>query len=346
MNHLISIILPCRDEKETIGRCIEEAKAMSANAHIPVEIIVSDSSRDGSDIIAKQQCATIVKHNMEGYGLAIKKGVEQARGDIVVYADADATYPLADIPLLVRELEHADIVMGSRFTGNIEQGAMPLAHRLFGTPILNFLLWLFFGIRTSDSQSGFRALKKSTFENLHLKTNGMEFATEMLIKAQKNNLKIKEIPITYSQRKGSSKLRPYKDGFAHVKYILMQVPLSFYFASGGVFFLIGMSGYFFNGPATIKIIFPFIGVQTVFLGLFVKTYLSVHLGEKDNFIKKLYAFFRLKTAINFGVALMVIPLMFKIFGVSGQFFDPLLVSVIIGLQIVFNSLVLSSLSIK
>ncbi|MCL5012228.1 MAG: glycosyltransferase family 2 protein [Patescibacteria group bacterium] len=346
MNHLISIILPCRDEKETIGRCIEEAKAMSANAHIPVEIIVSDSSRDGSDIIAKQQNVTVIKHDREGYGLAIKRGVEEAQGDIIVYADADATYPFSDIPLLVKELEHADIVSGSRLDGHIERGAMPLAHRLLGTPMLNVLLRLFFGIRISDSQSGFRALKKSTFENLHLKTNGMEFTTEMLIKAKKNNLKIREIPITYSQRKGNSKLQPYKDGFAHVKYILMQVPLLFYFIGGGVILIIGLAGYFFDAPATIKILFPLIGVQIVFLGLFVKTYLSVHLGEKDDLIKKLYAFFRLKTAINFGVALMVIPLMFKIFGVSGQFFDPLLVSVIIGLQIIFNSLVLSSLSIK
>lgn len=346
MDHLISIILPCRNEKETIGYCIEEVKAISAYARMRVEVIVSDSSDDGSDIIAKQQRATVVEHGREGYGLAIKKGVEKANGDIIVYADADATYPFSDIPLLVKELEHADIVLGSRLAGNIKQGAMPLAHRLLGTPMLNFLLWLFFGIRISDSQSGFRALKKSTFENLCLKTNGMEFATEMLIKAKKNNLKIKEIPITYAQRKGSSKLRPYKDGFAHLKYILMQVPLSLYFMSGGILFLMGISGHFFNGSATVKILLPFIGVQIAFLGLFVKTYLSIHLGEKDDFIRRFYTLFHLKTAIGFGILLIMIALVYKVFGGGEYFFNLLLVSVITGLQIIFNSLVLSSLSIK
>ncbi len=357
MDSLVSIVLPCRNENETIGYCIEEVRMMSERARMRVEIIVSDSSEDGSDAIAERERVKVVKHDMEGYGLAIKKGEKEARGDIIVYADADATYPFSDIPLLVRELEHADIIIGSRFAGRMEREAMPLAHRFFGTPVLNFLLLLFFGIRVSDSQSGFRALRKKTFEDLRLKTNGMEFATEMLIKAKQMNMRIQEIPIRYARRKGISKLRRYRDGFAHLKYILLQTPFAFYSASGFLFFAVGIFSLillnFSSLPApglldsaTVKILFPLVGIQLLFFGVFAKTYLSIRFEEKSEFVKKFYSIFRLKTAIGIGAVLIFVPLLLKVAGVSQEIFEPLLVSAIIGLQVIFNSIVLSTFSIK
>ncbi len=352
MNPLVSIVLPCRNENKTIGYCIEEIKRMSERAHMRVEIIVSDSSEDGSDAIARQERVKVVKHDTEGYGLAIKKGAGEAQGDVIVYADADATYPFSDIPLLVRELEHADIVLGSRLAGRIERGAMPLAHRFFGTPVLNFLLLLFFGIRISDSQSGFRALKRKTFENLRLKTNGMELATEMLIKAKQAGMRIKEIPIRYAKREGTSKLRRYRDGFAHVKYILMQTPLPWYLVSGGALVAAGVLGFAWGNDispllelATVKIFFPVVGVQILFLGLFAKTYLMTRFEEPNNALKRFYAKFRLSFALALGLLCMGVAVYVRIYAGAAHF-DEILVSAILGVQIVFNSTVLSTLSIK
>lgn len=342
----ISIVLPCRNEKESIGGCLQEIGQILKEKNLAGEVIVSDSSADGSAEIAAAAGATVIRHGREGYGLAVREGVAAAANDVIVYADADGTYSFREIPNLLKELEENDLVVGSRLRGKIESGAMPLAHRFLGTPFLNFLLSLFFGVNISDSQSGYRALKRKTFKALNLKTNGMEFATEMLIKAKKNNLKIKEIPITYSRRKGNSKLRPYKDGFAHVKYILMQAPLAFYFTVGGILFLIGLFGHLFGGTATVKILFPFLGAQVFFLGLFAKTYLSTKFDEENKFIREFYSTFKLKTGLTVGLLLILIPILLKIFGLAADIFDPLLASTIIGLQIIFNSFILSSLSIK
>lgn len=342
----ISIILPCRNERESVGDCIKEIKEVLADHKIDSEIIVSDSSKDGSDKIARHEGAKVIKHDLEGYGVALKEGIKPAEGNIIVYADADGTYDFKEIPNFLNELKNNDIVMGSRFKGKIENGAMPFSHRFVGITLLNALLFLLFGIRVSDSQSGYRALRRETFLTLDLKTKGMEFSTEMLIKARKNNLKIKEIPISYACRKGNSKLRPYKDGFAHIKYILMQVPLAAYFAVGGILFLLGLLGHFIGGTATVKILFPFIGIQITFLGLFAKTYLYAKLDEKIEFIQKFYSIFKLKTGISIGSLLILLPLLLKILGLTAGIFDPLFVSTIIGLQIIFNSLILSSLSIK
>lgn len=349
----VSVIIPCRNEQESIGACVREIKEVFAAHGLDGEIIVSDSSTDESPEIALREGAKVIKHDKEGYGVAIREGVNYAAGDVLVYGDGDGTYRFTAIPQLLNVLNHADIALGSRRKGTIEKGAMPFLHRFIGTPVLNMLLFVFFGLHISDSQSGLRALRRKTFLDLKLKTTGMEFATEMLIKAKKNNLKIKEIPISYFRRKGISKLRRYRDGFAHIKYILMQTPLALYFAIGGIFLIIGIIGllfgkslnYFLNS-ATVKILFPFLGIQILFLGLFAKTYLYTRFDEKVEFIKKFYSVFKLKTAISFGFLLIAIPILFKLAGTSVEFFDPLFVSTIVGLQVISNSFILSTLSIK
>jgi len=357
MNPIISVVLPCRNEKETIGQCIQKIQKVARNANLDIEIVISDSSEDGSNNIAKEWGAVIVKHDTEGYGFALKEGIKNAKGKIIVFADADDTYCFDDIPKLLKNLEGADIVMGSRLQGKIEKGAMPLLHRFLGTPLFNILLRVIFGIKVSDSQSGYRAMRKETFLKLDLKTNGMEFATEMLIKAKKLNLKIKEIPTDYFQRKGTSKLRRYRDGWAHLKYILLQAPFAFYSTFGFFFFAIGIfSLVFLNftslhipnifNSATVKILFPIVGVQFLFFGLFAKTYLLTHFEENNTFIKKIYSIFKLKTAISVGALLIFIPLFLKITGIEYGIFEPLLISTIIGVQIIFNSIILAILSIK
>ncbi|OYV66626.1 MAG: hypothetical protein B7Z72_11010, partial [Gemmatimonadetes bacterium 21-71-4] len=258
-----------------------------------------------------------------------------------------------ELPALLKALESSDIAIGSRLKGTIEKGAMPLAHKLFGTPVINTLLFLLFGARISDSQSGFRAMKKDTFEKLNLRTDGMEFATEMIIKARRMHMRIGEVPIRYGIRTGNSKLRPYRDGAAHVKYMLIQSPLPVYFVSGVVLLGFGLFGLFsVHGPssffasATVRLIFPFLGIQTLFLGLFSKTYAHTHLGEENAPIKKFYSAFTIKTAVALSALLIALPIALKFFIPNDLGFDPLLVSIVSGFQIFFNSLFLSTLSIK
>lgn len=316
------------------------------------EIIVSDSSIDDSDKLAEKAGAKVIKHDKEGYGLAIREGIKNSDGELIVFADADKTYDFKSIPKLLDKLTTADLVIASRFKGSIEKGAMPLAHRILGTPLFNLLLMVFFGVQVSDSQSGFRAIRREKFFSLDLKTNGMEFATEMIIKASINNFKIEEIPSDYFKRLGISKLKRYQDGFAHLKYIYLKIPTVFYITIGvgliisGFFsLLIGDSNPLFN-LATVKILFPLIGIQILFAGLFAKTYLYLKFEEEKEIFNSFYKIFKLKTAILTGTLLVVAPITFKLFLPSVLSFDVLLVLVILGLQIFFNSLILSTLSIK
>ena len=215
------------------------------------------------------------------------------------------------------------------------------------------MLFVLFGIRISDSQSGFRALRRQTFAELGLKTAGMEFSTEMIIKAKKKNLIIKEMPINYFRRKGTSKLRPYRDGFSHIKYILIQTPISIYMAIGSIFLILGIAGLIAGSginpifaTATVRILLPILGVQILFLGLFAKTYLMTRFNETNESIRNFYARFHLSSALTLGSLLIGVPLIMKIAGADSSLFDSMLVSTIIGFQVISNSVVLSTLSIK
>lgn len=348
----VSFVLPCRDEREAVGSCIKKIEATMRATNIPYEIIVSDSSQDGSADIARAAGAVVVKHDTDGYGYALREGFAHVKGNIVVYADADDTYELERAPELIHLLDHADIALGSRLRGTVAPGAMPPLHRYLGTPLLNFFLLVFFGIHTSDSQTGFRALRRKTLVTLDLKTTGMEFATEMLIKAKQNHFTLTEIPVAYGPRKGNSKLRPYRDGFTHMKYILMQVSLLWYVACGGALLIAGLAGLLFGTSigdffttATVKVLFPFLGIQILFLGLFAKTYLHLRIGEPVVFIPRFYKLFTFKRALALGAALIAVPLLLKFAGASVPF-DPLLVATLAGLQVMFNSFVLSTLAMK
>lgn len=351
MNNKISIIFPCRNEKESIKDVLIKTLAVIKKNKLPAEIIVSDSSSDGSDKIAQNLKVKVRKHNKEGYGVALTEGIKTATGKVIIYLDADGTYSPEEIPNFLKELKDNDIVIGSRFKGKIEKNAMPFLHRFLGTPLINFLLLIFFGIKTSDSQSGFRAMKKETFEKLNLKTAGMEFATEMLIKAKKEKLKIKEIPISYYPRKGTSKLRPYYDGFHHIRYIAIQIPIFFYLIPSFLLLLIGFLGltknmfnfklYPFLETATVKFIFPILGVEIFFLGLFAKTFLTVKFKEISIFAKKLNQFLRAKNVILLFCLLVLLPFLLKIINATDNFFEILFASTLIGFLLLFNTFILS-----
>lgn len=217
----ISIILPCHNEQEALPFCLAQIKKNIKQNNLNAEIIVSDSSTDKSPEIARSESAILVKHGKEGYGIAYLEAFKIARGKYVFMADADGTYDFAEIPNFLKYLrENYDFVLGDRFSGKMEKGAMPFLHKL-GNPLLSGMLRLFFGTKISDSHCGMRAISKKSLEKLNLQTIGMEFASEMVVKSLKNNLKIKELPINYYKRKGKSKLRTFSDGWRHFRFMVL-----------------------------------------------------------------------------------------------------------------------------
>lgn len=348
---MLSIIFPCRDERESIGVCVNDAFRALRGLGISGEVVVSDSSSDGSDAIAEARGARVVRHGREGYGRAIREGVRAAHGEIIAYADADGTYCLEALPELLAALETAELVIGSRLRGRIAKGAMPPLHRFLGTPFLNALLALLLGIRVSDSQSGFRVMRKETFDALGLKTEGMEFATEMIVKARRMGARIAEVPVNYRFRRGTSKLRPYRDGLAHLKYILLQTSFGVYFGGGVFFLLLGALGFFAPLPthptltSLARIALPLIGIEILFLGLFARTYFVSRFDESSPALRRFYARFRIPSALLLGMCLVLVATLVIVLGVSRNPDLPLLLF-LAGFQIPSNALLLSMLSIK
>lgn len=217
----ISIVLPCLNEEDAIGGCIDTIKAIISKQKLNAEILVVDNaSTDRSAEIAREHGARVVSQPARGYGNAYLKGFAEARGRFIVMADADNTYDFNEIADFVAPLRQGyDLVMGNRFTGRMAPGAMTWSHRYIGNPILSGLLNLFFHTGVRDAHCGMRAFTKSAYERMHLRTGGMEFASEMVINAAKAGLKITEKPIAYHPRIGESKLHTLRDGWRHLRFM-------------------------------------------------------------------------------------------------------------------------------
>ncbi len=221
-NLKLSVVLPCRDEEAAVGECILKIKQVLEQNNIDGEIIVSDSSADSSAKIAQNLGAVLIQHGREGYGTACLEGFKAAKGKYIFLADADGSYDFAEIPNFLAHLELGnDFVIGNRFKGKIAPGAMPLLHRFVGNPLFPFMFRIFFRAKIQDVHCGMRAVAKESLAPLALNSTGMEFASEMLIKAVQNKLKIHELSINYYKRKGVSKLRPFADGFRHLRLIVL-----------------------------------------------------------------------------------------------------------------------------
>lgn len=220
---IISIILPCRNEEESIGECIIDIKNVLNQHKIHGEIIVSDSSSDKSPEIAASLEARIIKHDMIGYGRAYLEGFKIASGKYLFLADADGTYNFSEIPKFLDFLISGhDMVIGNRLKGHIQAGAMPWLHRFVGTPFLSSIFHILYGNKIGDINCGMRAISRQSLDSLELKTTGMEFASEMIVKAVRKKLNIKELPIDYHKRKGESKLKTIPDGCRHLCFLLQS----------------------------------------------------------------------------------------------------------------------------
>lgn len=221
----LSVVIPCLNEEETIEICVKKALQSFKDLNIAGEVIVVDNhSTDNSVKTAENAGAKVVSCDIKGYGATIREGFKHAQGEFILMGDGDNSYDFLQINDFwkCRE-EDFDMILGSRFRGIIEDGAMPNLHRYFGTPLLTFIVNFLFQTKITDSQSGMRFFRKKSLDSIVLKQNGMEFASELTVKFKLNNLKIKEIPINLYKdgRKGKKPhLRPWRDGMRHLLFML------------------------------------------------------------------------------------------------------------------------------
>jgi glycosyltransferase involved in cell wall biosynthesis len=241
----VSVVMPCLNEEQTVGICVRKAVETLQKLGIKGEIVISDNgSTDKSVEIATSLGARVVHQPLKGYGNAYFKGFTEARGKYIIMADSDDSYDLTYLEPFIQALRQGnELVMGSRFKGEIKPGAMPPLHRFLGNPVLTRILNFLYGTRISDAHSGMRAFTKDAFERMHLRTEGMEFASEMVIKAAKARLKIAEIPITLwpDGRTGKPHLRSFRDGWRHLRFMLMYDPRHLFSFPGVALQLVGFA---------------------------------------------------------------------------------------------------------
>jgi len=275
--------MPTMNEEEGIATCLDWIEEAILELGLPTEIIVSDSSTDRTPEIARERGAIVVESDQQGYGYAYRYAFEQARGEYVVMGDADTTYDFSQIPRLLEHLkaEDADMIMGSRLEGEIEDGAMPPLHQYIGNPLLTKFLNGFYDAEVSDAHTGFRVFRRDILDELGLKTNGMEFASEMVMEAGAQGLDIEEVPIVYHKREGEETLESFRDGWRHVRFMLVNAPGYLFSIPGlvlGAFGLLIMtvawSGVTINGVSLglnsmiAGSLFTIVGYQVGSLGVF------------------------------------------------------------------------------
>jgi len=369
----ISIILPCRNEEKALPFCLKEIQKTIKDNNLSAEIIVSDSSDDKSPQIAKDYGVVLVKHDKEGYGIAYLEAFKIAKGKYIFMADADASYDFKEAPRFVEQLRSGfDMVIGNRFKGKMYDGAMTFSHRYIGNPILSFILRLFFKTKIRDSQCGIRAITKESLEKLNLQTTGMEFASEMIIKALRCKLKIKELPVDYRPRIGKSKMQSFRDAWKHIRFMLLYSPLFLFFIPGLIVFLLGIFSLFFlyfyspiilgvklyYHPMFLSSLLTIVGYQLITFSGFAKIYSITHLKEQNKVLENLFKHITIEKACILGAVLLILGFAIY-FNMTARWIksgfsslDEIKNSIIaltlltIGTQTIFSSFMFSILGIK
>ncbi|MDD5473854.1 MAG: glycosyltransferase family 2 protein [Candidatus Methanoperedens sp.] len=368
MSHpLVSIIIPCKDEEKTIGIVIGKAVSTLKQEGLEGEIIVSDNSTDNSGEIAQKLGAKIVTAKKNGYGNAYLEGIRHSRGTYFILADADDTYDLREMPKFLKPLlaGEADFVMGSRFKGEIKKNSMPWLHRYIGNPLLTRILNMLFKTNISDSHCGMRAITREAYERLDLKSEGMEFASEMVIEAARKKLRITEAPITYYPRLTPSKLHSWGDGWRHLRFMMLYNPTPFFYIPGLLLFILGafmtltlaMRG---NVETTslhsfvLGSMFAIIGTQMIATGSYMKVYGIIHNKiEKTGMTAKILDYHSLEYGLVIGMLLFLAGIVLGsniIFKWVSSGYGSLsevgnaVISVVLaalGIQVIFSTLIIS-----
>jgi glycosyltransferase involved in cell wall biosynthesis len=369
---LVSVIIPCLNEAENIEQCVTAAWGAMERSGIAGEVIVADNgSEDDSAELAELAGAHVIHELRRGYGSAYIAGFRAARGTYILMADADLTYDFDEIPTFLRQLQAgADMVIGNRMQ-NIHPGAMPWHHRYIGNPLLSRLLNILFHTGVRDAHCGMRAFRRDRLEVLQLRTTGMEFASEMVVRAAKERLDIREIPIEYHPRGGESKLSSFRDGWRHLRFLLLHSPNHLFIAPGALMAALGglisltvlahlpvlerqWDLHTLIGGSLLLIV----GAQLVSLGLCAHAYATYFMGERDAWFDRARERLRLEHGLMLGSAVSLVGLAMLIvvvldwiergLGSLSQervaiFAATLLV---LGIQIVFSSFLLSILGLR
>lgn len=368
---VVSVVIPCLNEEENIDRCVRAAQHALSAAGLRGEVIVVDNaSEDRSGALAAAAGATVVHEPRRGYGSAYLAGLAAARGDYIVMADADLTYDFADIPRFVEKLAAgADLVMGDRMD-NIEPGAMPWLHRYIGNPLLTGTLNLFYRTGVRDAHCGMRALRREAIPRLDLRTTGMEFASEMVVRAARERLVIDELPITYHLRGGESKLSSFRDGWRHLRYLLVHSPLYLFLLPGALMAALGLvlsitvlgnlsvfGRQWYMHTQIAGALLLVVGVQVIGMGLCAQAYATYYVGHHQRWFDAFRSRFGLEHGLMAGsviavgglavVTVVVVRWIQRGFGPLAE--EQLALTgatlVIIGVQVFFTSFLLSILGL-
>ena len=377
----LSVVLPCLNEVETVGRCVEKARASMETHDIVGEVIVADNgSDDGSVEAAESAGARVVHIAQRGYGAAIQGGVAEANGTFVVMADADDSYALHEVHAFFEKLaEGHDLVMGNRFQGEIESEAMPMLHRYVGNPVLSLIGRLFYGSDIGDFHCGMRGFRRDAYESLDVRSTGMEFASELVVKAELEGLRIEEIPTTLSTdgRSGDPHLNTWKDGWRHLRFLLLYSPTWLFLVPGVAMMGVGLlfMGWLYLGEFTVGAVSftgvhsmmyaalaIMIGFQTVWFGLFTKNFaVNEGLLPEDKVVERLLEHFSLEGGLAIGGLLACLGFGGAVYAIAlwrdhafgsldpANTFEvviPSFLAMAIGVQIVFSSFFLSVLQLK
>jgi glycosyltransferase involved in cell wall biosynthesis len=374
---VVSVVMPCLNESLTLGTCIKKAQATIDRLGVRGEIIVADNgSSDGSQSLAESLGARVVPIKTRGYGSALRGGIAAARGKYVIMGDSDDSYDFTQLEDFLSKLDEGyELVMGNRFMGEIKPGAMPFLHRFVGNPVLSWIGRLFFGCPVGDFQCGLRAFRKDAIDGLELQTTGMEFSTEMVVKATLFNLQIAEIPTVLSPdgRDRPPHLRTWRDGWRYLRFLLLYSPRWLFLYPGIVLFVFGaiLSLLLLPGPLAVgsvtldyhTLLFGamaiLIGFESINFAVFTKLFgVTERLLPEDPDLNNLFRYVTLETGLVLGTLLILAGAGTWIFGLNywrSHHFGPLdpdktlrivipgFVSLTLGVQIVLSSFFLSVL---
>jgi len=376
----LSVVMPCLNEAETVGICVRKAWAALREAGISGEVIVADNgSTDGSAEIAVVEGARVIHVANKGNGNALRGGILAARGRYVLMADSDDSYDFAHIPRFLEQLRAgSDLVMGNRFLGGIARGAMPPSHRYFGNPLLSTLGRLFFSSQCKDFHCGIRAFRKDCFEPMDIRSTGMEFCSEMVVKASLLRMKISEVPTTLSPdgRSRPPHLRTWSDGWRCFRFFLLYSPRWLFLYPGALLILLGLAGCALILPGTwfvhgigfdvhtllYALVSVLLGFQLVAFATFTKVFaITEGLLPEDPRLNRLFRWITLETGLIVGGLLAAAGLGGSIWAVSHwahtdfgvldmrhmlRIVMPAVFSLTLGTQIIFSSFFLSILGLR